>query len=260
MSTDTISSPVINKEWGFTCNSCPYVPEVSDEDDFIRIKRRILTDKNKSEYRSANLRFPERCKSCDTRKKRHTRRKKAIARVFGMSAEIGSFYPTYNYPKLITFALPVQPSEDYEERYNQVKLLEKKIPKARKILMKNGTLGGTFTIECTSRLANLDVYPEAFMQWKHHAHVHAVCVSNFVHHSKLSKYCEQLLPLGLGRINLKAPRSYDKVAAYISKYLSKENQRHRTFGIMRNVPKWEPGCRCKHEDMQINHYCCECLT
>ena len=75
-------------------------------------------------------------------------------------------------------------------------------------------------------------------------------MSNFVHHSKLKDYCEQLIPLGLGRINLKAPRSYDKVAAYISKYLSKENQRHRTFGIMRNVPKWEPGCRCKHEDMQ----------
>jgi len=260
MDTNTISSPVINKEWGYTCKSCPYVPEVSDIDDYVRIKRRKFKLDHKNETFTINLKYPERCKSCDTQKKRSTRRKKAIARVFAMSAEIGAMNPTYNYPKLITFALPVQPSEDYEERYVQIKLLEKKLPGARKLLMKNGALGGTFAIECTSRLANLDVYPEAFMQWKHHAHVHAVCVSNFVHHSKLSEYCEQLIPLGLGRINLKAPRSYDKVAAYISKYLSKENQRHRTFGIMRNVPKWEPGCRCKHDDMQINHHCCECLT
>jgi hypothetical protein len=260
MDTDTISSPVINKEWGFTCKSCPYVPEVCHEDDYIRVPRNWKDPKYGETKKTVNLRFPERCKTCDTKKKRADRRKKAIARVFAMSAEIGAMNPTYNYPKLITFALPVQPSKDYEERYRQIKLLEKKLPKARKILMKNGALGGTFAIECTSRLANLDVYPEAFMQWKHHAHVHAVCVSNFVHHSKLSEYCEQLIPLGLGRINLKAPRSYDKVAAYISKYLSKENQRHRTFGIMRGIPKWEPGCRCKHDDMQINHYACECLT
>ena len=258
MTTDIISSPVINKEWGYTCKSCPWVPEVSDSDDFIRVK--IRESDNPKENRSHNLRFPKRCKTCDTKKKRSTRRRKAIARVFGMSAGIGSFLPTYNYPKLLTFALPVQPSEEFEERNVQIKLLEEKLPKARKLLMKNGTLGGTFAIECTSRLANLDVYPEAFMHWKHHAHVHAVCVSNFVHHSKLKDYCEQLIPLGLGRINLKAPRSYDKVAAYISKYLSKENQRHRTFGIMCNFPKWEPGCRCKHDDMQINHHVCECLT
>lgn len=260
MDTNTISSPVINKEWGFTCKSCPYVPEVSDSDDFINVKRRILTDEHKSKTRSMNLRFPVRCKSCDTQKKRAKRRSKAIARVYAMATEIGCFFPTYNYPKLLTFALPVQPSEEYEERYEQIKLLESKMIKARKILMKNGTLGGTFAIECTSRLANLDVYPEAFMQWKHHAHVHAVCVSNFVHPTKLKEYCEILIPLGLGRINLKAPLGQKAVATYISKYLSKENQRHRTFGIMRKVPKWEPGCRCKHDDMQINHYACECLT
>lgn len=257
MTTDIISSPVINKEWGYTCKSCPWVPEVSDSDDFIRVK--IRESMNPKDSRSHNLRFPKRCKSCDTKKKRSTRRRKAIARVFGMSAGIGSFLPTYNYPKLITFALPVKPSEEYENRFDQVKLLESKMPKARKLLMKNGTLGGTFAIECTSRLANLDVYPDAFMQWKHHAHVHAVCVSNFVHHSKLSEYCEQLIPIGLGRINLKAPRNSKIVADYISKYLSKENQRHRTFGIMRKVPEHERGCICKHEDMQVNHYVCECL-
>ncbi len=258
MSTNTISSPVINKEWGYTCKSCPWVPEVSDSDDFIRVK--IRDSDNPKDSRSHNLRFPKRCRSCDTKKKRAKRRSKAIGRVRHMAIGIGQFYPTYNSAKLMTFALPVQPSEDYEERNVQIKLLEKKLPKARKTLMKNGTLGGTFTIECTSRLANLDVYPESFMHWKHHAHVHAVCVSNYVHHSKLKEYCEILLPLGLGRINLKAPRNFDKVSEYISKYLSKENQRHRTFGIMRNVPKWERDCICRHEDMQVNHHCCECLT
>lgn len=262
MDTNTISSPLINKEWGFTCESCPYVPEVSEEDDYIRIQRRktINNPNNKSDTISLNLRFPIRCKSCDTKKKRAKRRSQAISRVRQMAIGIGQFHPTYNSAKLMTFALPVQPSEDYEERNVQIKLLEKKLPKARKILMKNGTLGGTFAIECTSRLANLDQYPNSFMHWKHHAHVHAVCVSNYVHHSKLKAYCEILLPIGLGRINLKAPKNFDKVSEYISKYLSKENQRHRTFGIMRKVPKWEKDCRCKHEDMQINHYACECLT
>ena len=70
---------------------------------------------------------------------------------------------------------------------------------------------------------------------------------------------EQLLDQGLGRINLEAPKSSKKVSNYISKYLAKEGFRHRTFGIMRKVDKFEPGCRCKHEDMQINEHCCECL-
>ena len=98
------------------------------------------------------------------------------------------------------------------------------------------------------------------MEWKHHAHVHMVAVSNYVHHSKLKKYCEQLLPLGLGRINLEAPMSYNKVANYISKYLAKENQRHRSFGIMRGLDKFEKGCKCQHDDLQINQFVCECLT
>ena len=93
MSDDIISSPVINKEWGYTCKSCPWVPEVSDSDDFIKVK--IRESDNPKESRSHNLRFPKRCKSCDTKKKRSTRRRKAIARVFGMSAGIGSFLPTY---------------------------------------------------------------------------------------------------------------------------------------------------------------------
>jgi hypothetical protein len=260
MSTGTISSPIINKEWAFTCKDCKYVPEHTFQDDFIKIQKRNPKDTDKSNTVSMNLRFPVRCRKCDTDKKRSDRRRKAINRVWGMSQGIGCFNKSYNNPKLITFALPVQPSEEYNERENQKKLLISKLKNIRKSLLKTGTLGGTMVIECTSRLANLDVYPEAFMHWKHHAHVHAVCVSKYVHHSKMAEYCEQLLPLGLGRINLKAPKDSRKVSKYISKYLSKENQRHRTFGIMRKVPKHERQCVCRHEDMQINHHCCECLT
>ena len=256
MTSDRISSPVINKEWGFTCDKCPHVPEYSETDDYVRIPIRNSLDPRTNT--SLNLRFPIRCKSCDTRKKRASRRRKQIAQVFGESVSIGAFIKTYNRPKLITFALPSKRTMEYEERHEQIKLLNKKLPGARKSLISNGTLGGTYVIECTSRLVPMND-GGVLMEWKHHAHVHMVAVSNYIHHSKIVKYCEQLLPLGLGRINLKAPRDQRKVSNYISKYLAKENQRHRSFGIMRGLPKFEPGCRCKHEDMQINEHVCECL-
>ena len=87
-----------------------------------------------------------------------------------------------------------------------------------------------------------------------------VAVSNFVHWKKLSNYCEMLLPLGLGRINMRAPRSSKPVARYIGKYLAKDGFRARTFGIMRKVPKWERQCFCKHNDMPINARFCECIA
>ena len=274
MTTDRISSPVINKEWGFTCRECPYVPEYSETDDFISVVRRNSTDPKIT--RSLNLRFPKRCKSCETMKKRHTRRKRQIGKVFTESENYGIFIKTYNRPKLITFALPSQRTMEYSDREKQIKLLDKKLPGARKSLISNGTLGGTYVIECTSRLVPFN-NGGVLMEWKHHAHVHMVAVSNYVHHTKLPGYCEQLLPLGLGRINLEAPMSYNKVANYISKYLAKENQRHRSFGIMRGLEKFESGCRCKHEDfiaipgdnespwdwpedaITMNYRNCECL-
>ena len=135
------------------------------------------------ETRSYNLRFPKRCKSCDTRKKRSTRRKKQIAQVFGESVGIGCFNPSYNRPKLITFALPSQRTMEYSDRHLQIKLLDKKLPGARKSLISNGTLGGTYVIECTSRLVPMSA-GGVLMEWKHHAHVHMVAVSNYVHHTK----------------------------------------------------------------------------
>ena len=257
MTSNRISSPVINKEWGFTCSKCPYVPEHTDQDDFISVKRRNPFDMK--ETRSYNLRFPKRCKTCDTRKKRATRRKKQIAQVFGESVGIGCFNPSYNRPKLITFALPSQRTMEYSDRNVQISELNKRLPAARKSLISNGTLGGTYVIECTSRLVPFSS-GGVLMEWKHHAHIHMVAVSNYVHHTKLKLYCEQLLPLGLGRINLEAPMSYNRVANYISKYLAKENQRHRSFGIMRGLEKFDKGCRCQHDDLQINEFVCECLT
>ena len=252
-----ISSPVINKEWGFTCSKCPWVPNTEGKDDFIRVQIRNSLDPKES--RTYNLKYPKRCRDCDTKKKRNTRRKKAIARVFGMSAGIGSFRPTYNYPKLITFALPnAEFNATLSRRDELIADMNKLLPRAIKSLMKSGTLGGTYVMECTTKMIWSDLATEEQM-YKHHPHVHMVAVSRFVHWKKLPKYCEQLLDQGLGRINLEAPRNARKVSNYISKYLAKEGFRHRTFGIMRKVDKFEPGCRCKHDDMQINEHCCECL-
>ena len=255
--TSKISSPVINTEWGFTCAKCPFVPSKDGKDDFIRVPIRNSLDPRESV--SHNLKYPKRCRNCDTEKKRNTRRKKAIARVFGMSAGIGAFRSTYNYPKLITFALPnAEYNATLSRRNELIAIMNKKLPRAIRTLMKSGTLGGTYVMECTTRLIWTDLATEEQM-YKHHPHVHIVAVSNFVHYKKLKKYNEQLMDQGLGRINLEAPRNARKVSNYISKYLAKEGFRHRTFGIMRKVDKFEPDCRCKHEDMQINEHCCGCL-
>ena len=143
----------------------------------------------------------------------------------------------YAKPKLITFALPSVNSPDWEDKDLQVAELKKKIKPAMKILRSNGVLGGTFVIECTSRL----VEPEyGLMNWKHHAHVHMVAIAPRVPRAALGEFCEQLLPLGLGRINYKAPRGKGarrKVASYISKYITKNKVHSRTFGVMRGQPK-----------------------
>ena len=252
MKDNRISSPLTSKErtWGFTCPKCYFVPSITQDDDYIRARF----------GKFINLRFPKRCKSCEASKKRAMRLQRSISRVFAMSAGIGSFYPTYNYPKLITFALlhdyysSGDPSEDRRELITR---LNKKLPGAIKLLKQRGTLGGTFVLECSSRLIWSDLACEPQM-WRHHPHVHMVAVSNFVHHKKLGDYCAMLLPMELGRINLKAPKSSKPVARYIGKYLSKDGFRARTFGIMRSVPEWEKQCFCKHDDMPVNANQCEC--
>ena len=198
----------------------------------------------------ANLKYPVRCRSCATKQKRYQRMRRRLNKIwecsytfFNSGCEIHRLEcncancAVYTKPKLITFALPSTISESYDDRNNQVKLLAKKMKKCLQILRTNGVLGGTFVIECTSRL----VEPEyGLMNWKHHAHVHMVAIAPKVPRAALSKFCEQLLPLGLGRINYKAPRGKGarrKVASYISKYITKNKVHSRTFGVMRGNPK-----------------------
>ncbi len=255
-------SPLTSKEWGYTCAKCPFVPGRDSVDDFVKI---IRVDPNHKLYgyeKSINLRYPMRCRECETKKKRAKRLSVSIGKVFNMSAGIGSFYQTYNYPKLITFALIddyYQTGEPYEDRKLLIEKMDKLLPGAIKLLKKRGTLGGTFVMECSTKLVWSDLATEPQM-WRHHPHVHMVAVSNFVHHTKLKQYSEMLLPMGLGRINLKAPKSAKPVASYIGKYLAKDGFRARTFGIMRKTPKWEKQCWCKHDDMEINATYCICIT
>lgn len=138
----------------------------------------------------------------------------------------------YRRPKLLTFALPSLWTFD-PDGVDELKQLRSLLPAARKILLEHGILGGVYVPEMTTR-SYQDI---GGMVYKHHAHIHMVAVAPFIHNSKLSEFCEILMPLGLGRINYKAPRgkgSKAKVAHYISKYLTKDGRVCASFGIMRN--------------------------
>lgn len=259
-----ISSPLTSKEesWAYTCPKCPYIPPTESIDDIVRIIRLDTSHPLHGYPKYVNLRFPMRCKPCEARKKRTQRMRKRIAQVFRMSAGIGAFRRTYNFPKLVTFALldeyysRGEPSEDRTTLLNKLNV---KLPKVWKTLMNKGMLGGTFVLECNTKLIWSDLATEPQM-WRHHPHVHCVAVSNFIHHKKIVEYSAQLLPMGLGRINLKAAKAINTVADYIGKYISKDKVRARTFGIMRSSGKYEPECRCKHGDMEINTMYCECIV
>lgn len=254
-----ISSPLTSKEesWAYTCPNCPYIPDRDNADDYQRLVNRIT-----GYHKYVNLRFPERCKPCEARKKRTQRMRKRIAQVFRMSAGIGAFNITYNFPKLVTFALLRDlyiPGNPYLARKKLLDNLNSKLPKVWKKLMNQGMLGGTFVLECKTTMIWSDLAVEEQM-YNHHPHVHCVAVSNFIHHTKIVDYSAQLLPLGLGRINLKAAKAINTVADYIGKYISKDKVRARTFGIMRSSGKYEPECRCRHGDMEINTMYCECIV
>ncbi len=260
-------SPYTSKEWAFTCSKCPYIPEGTREEISERFQvdgsvSYVMIDTEQELGVVVNPYYPKRCKDCERAKKRDYNTRKGVGKVYSMSAGIGCFNQTYNYPKLITFALMddyYQTETPYEIRKHLVDKLNKKLPAAIKLLKKRGTLGGTFVLECSTKLVWSDLATEPQM-WRHHPHVHMVAVSNFVHYTKLKQYSEMLLPLGLGRIHLKAPKGQRKVSNYIGKYLAKDGFRRRTFGIMRKVPKWEENCKCLHEDMEINANFCECIT
>ena len=166
----------------------------------------------------------------------------------------------FNYPKLITFSLLTDEyySPTYSLRYELLDQLSRIMPKARKILMRNGILGGTFVFECNSRLQPLDEGQPLFT-WRHHPHVHMVAIAPHVHYTKLKKFCEILMPIGLGRINYKAPRSYGVTSRYIAKYLSKQHLNVRSFGIVRGYKLPKDECNCNHDDLDIRLNACSCI-
>lgn len=230
---------VKSKPYSFTCKNCLWQGDVNRKLEVREVplafggtETRLLED-----YKMFLLeKFPVRCRSCDTAKKRFSRMTRRIDDIF---EESFSFLTrTYTMPKLITFALPSAESESYSDRQCQIDILKSKLKDCRSILQQNGVLGGTYIIECTSRLLPFPDYP--LFTWKHHAHIHMVGVAPYVPKKHFKEFCEQLLPIGLGRINYIVPRGKDArktVASYISKYLIKDGNNSRTFGIMRNQKK-----------------------
>lgn len=230
---------VKSKPYSFTCKYCNWRGNVNRKLDYTVTKlafggTRIDYNEPIKDYRIEK--FPARCRSCDTKKKRYTRMVNRIDNIFEES--FSYFTRTYKMPKLITFALPSTESESYEERECQIDILKSKLKDMREILMKNGVQGGTYIIECTSRFLPFPDYP--LFTWKHHAHIHMVGIAPYVPKKHFKEFCEQLLPIGLGRINYVVPRgenAREQVASYISKYLIKDGNNSRTFGIMRNQEK-----------------------
>lgn len=220
--------------YGFTCDECHFVPGQSDIDDYIRTDR---ISKRTGERATKNLRWPVRCASCERNKKRFQRMHRRLEKIW--DASYAQTSPRYKRPKLITFALPSEITENPSgEEF--VTALNKLLPKARTILQNNGVRGGTYVIECTTRFVVADPQGNLVFAWKHHAHVHMVAVAPFVHRTKLKSFCESLMPIGLGRINYVAPQGKYKdavrqVARYIGKYLVKDNRNSRTFGVMRGA-------------------------
>ena len=165
MSQEILSSPIINKEWAFTCRKCYFVPKLNQEDDYVKILAH-----NEKGSKFVNLRWPKRCRECERDKKRNQRLKKAIKKIYNTSYGIGEYYWEYRRPKMITFALPnAEYNATYARRNDLVKELKLKLKKAWKILQSKGLLGGTYVLECTSRLIWSDLATEK-QQYKHHPH------------------------------------------------------------------------------------------
>lgn len=222
------------KKWGFVCDECQWIPERGKPDDWVRTGR---ISKRTGQRGWMPLHYPHRCKSCNTQQRSYQRMRKRLDKIWEISFEHGR---KYSRPKLITFALPSEPTTESEGE-TELKKLNRLLPKARKILEENGVKGGTFVLEETTRLVWTDLAKEEQM-WKHHAHVHMVAIAPFIHRSKLKEFCEQLMPIGLGRINYEAPggdwrEAKKRIASYIAKYLVKDTRNSRTWGIMRSNPQ-----------------------
>lgn len=228
-------SPIELKKarWGFTCENCPYRSSRYYVDDYIRWKTGIDTSGN-STFRSLNVKYPKRCRECERQKKRYQRMRKTLDTIWSYCWSLpGSIYKR---PKIITFGLPSSPTERSDSSV-KLNLLKSKMKDALVTLRHHGIRGGVYVTEMTSRLCNLDYYEDGFMKWKHHAHVHMVCVAPFKNKESLNQLNECLKPLGLGYVYYEAPRGHWKqakkhIARYIAKYLSKQGHRKRRFGVL----------------------------
>ena len=216
--------------FSFTCVNCTHRGNRSDETNFVST---TTVGEGGQRYRkwSESDRYPDRCKECSRKAKRHTRMVNRLDKIWSISYDLGN--KRYSRPKLITFALPsiitFDSSPDAELR--KLKAL---LPTARKILMDHGILGGVYVPEVTTRSYSV----LGTKSYKHHAHIHMVAIAPYFSPKVLKRFCECLLPIGLGRINYVAPSgkwksAKRKVASYISKYLCKEGRRTSSFGIYR---------------------------
>lgn len=263
-----VLSPIVNKEWTFVCNECPYIPEGSRDEIGERFqmdasKTWVMIDTKKEVGIMVNPYYPKRCKHCEAAKKRNQRMRHYVKRAFRVSDDCYTLINTkYKWPKLITFA---DLNEEYysnsaELRIDLIEKLNKKAPKFLKRLGEYGVLGGTYVIECATHLIWSDLATEP-QQWRHHPHVHMVAVAPYFSRKELPKFCAGLMDMGLGRINYKAKSNTYIVADYMSKYLVKEGRNARTFGKIMFHQKLKQGdCECKHGDMEIDFIgTCECL-
>lgn len=237
--------------WKYTCKNCPFVPDkqpilydneigwIPDDPDYVRTHR---ISKRTGEYGKKPLHYPDRCLDCKKRYRRATRMGKRTSAIFQRAQ---SMHYLYKFPKLVTFAIPSQwftwdDDENRTSRSKEIHRLNSKLPRARESLLNNGIKGGTYVVECTEKIIyDLDNFTHP--QYKFHAHVHMACIGRFIQKEKFSEWCAQLVKMGLGRINYEVVKYEERLAEYVSKYLVKDGQTSRTFGIMRGQTKEQHG-------------------
>jgi hypothetical protein len=245
-----ILEPMINKtRWKYVCRNCPFVPDkvpafcgsyvrplqtwrmrwIPDAPDYVQTMR---ISKRTGELGKRPMNLPDRCNACKAQYRRATRMGKRMDRIHAVAK---SYKDGRKIPKLLTFALPSQWfswDERLTSREDEIRALGKLLPRARTILQENGVEGGSYVLECTYKWTP-DLENFTHPKYKFHAHVHMVAIAPYIHYSKLSEWCQQLMPIGLGRINYQAVKNRRKTAVYVSKYLVKDKVQCRTFGIMR---------------------------
>lgn len=202
-----------------------------------------ITYKNSQGNQSHAL-LPNRCTDCDTRYRRYKRCNEAVNKLRDIADDLKlrglsklSDRSMYKYLKLITFALPsvrtTTPSWEPE-----MDLLMSKMPKAIKILQSNGIMQGTWVPEVTSRESYCELEWPRRTFYKHHAHVHAICIAPKVPEEHYAEFLKILKPLGLGKMNYQSIDGIEKISdddviSYVTKYLTKDGLRRHSFGFKR---------------------------